>query len=122
MILDALQKLLDYLQKERHAQDEKTVAALNAINDALNETKKYIEFSGGQKCHDREREYQLSRLWDQASVAVLSVKAIDPGFPTALHEKALYWADTYEWTSEVAEKKKIKIEHVEQQIAKLLTP
>lgn len=120
MILDALEKLLAYFQKERHSQDEKTVAALNAINEALTETKKYIEFSGGEKCRDREKEFGLSKLWDKASVAVLSVRAVDPNFPTALHEKALYWADQFEWTDQKVEEKQIRINHIERQISNLL--
>ena len=120
MILDTLEKLLKYLQKERHSQDEKTVAALNAINEALTETKKYIEFSGGEKCRDREKEFGLSTLWDKASVAVLSVRAVDSNFPSSLHEKALYWADQNEWTNQKVEEKKIRISHVENQVSALL--
>ena len=121
MILGSLQKLLDYFQKERHLQDKNIIAALNAINLALIEAKKYMEFSGGQKSQDREKEYELSKLWDTASALVLSLRAVDPDFPNALHEKALYWADTHEWTNKKVEEKKIKIEHIEAQITKLLS-
>jgi hypothetical protein len=121
LIIDSLHKLLDFFQNERHTQDEKMVAALNAINAALIETKKYIEFSRGNKCHDREHEYELSKLCDVASAAVLSVRAIDPKFPNALHEKALYWADMNEWSNEEVETKKIKIAQIEEQITNLLS-
>lgn len=119
-MLSSLHKLLEYFQKERLEQDARTVNAINAISTALNETKKYIEESKGQKCFDRDAEYDLSNLWSAASAAVLCVRKVDPQFSAELYAKSLYWSGIEEWSEERSKDKKIRLIDVESQIEKLL--
>ena len=119
-MLSSLHKLLEYFQKERLEQDARTVNAINAISTALNETKKYLEKSQGQKCFDRDTEYDLSNLWSAASAAILCVRKADQQFSAELYAKSLYWSGVDEWSDAEARDKKIRLEDVESQIEKLL--
>ena len=47
---------------------------LTAIIVALLQTRRHIEQSDGVKCFDRGQEYELARLWKEASVRARHVK------------------------------------------------
>ena len=68
VLLEPLKNLLNILQAESHYQNDKKDEALSLINQALIETKRYIEESEGAKCFDRERERELAKLWSEASI------------------------------------------------------
>ncbi|MBQ4840039.1 hypothetical protein [Pseudoalteromonas luteoviolacea] len=120
-MLNSLHKLLDYFQKERLEQDNKTVEAITAISKALNETKKYLENSKGQKCYNRKKEFELSDLWSEASAAVYCVHKADKQFSIELYAKSLYWSGIDKWSEEETTNKKIRLEDIESQIESLLS-
>lgn len=101
-LLPPLAKLLAYLQRERHfssKQSEEKAAqkkeALEAILDALLETRKYQELASDAP--DREAEYKLSRLWGIASIKANGLFDIND----EASDKQQYWADLLRWPQDV---------------------
>lgn len=116
-MISPLQKLLDTFQRERHYKDQKKDEALLAIQHALIETRRYIEESGGVKCEDREREYELSQLWAQASV---KARHASSALAVRLNDKSMYWADELQWSQADVEKRGIELAEIQKQISVLL--
>jgi hypothetical protein len=117
VFLSPLQKLLNTFQSERHYTDEKKDAALLAINNALIETKRYIEESGGAKCFDRKREYDLAGLWAEAAT---KARHANHDLAFTLQDKSLYWSGKLEWSRGEVLKRKIDLESIHEQVQELL--
>lgn len=116
-LLSPLQSLLNTFQPERHYTDEKKDAALLAINEALIETKKYLEECADKKCSDRDREFKLSALWSNAAV---KARYASNELASRLQNKSLYWSGTLEWSREEVIDKKIDLESIQNEILSLL--
>lgn len=106
VLLAPLQNLLSYFQRDAQFKSAQKDAALAAIDTALTATLQYIEKSGGQKCFDRDAEYQLTTLWGDAA---RKVRHVSRDLSTRLQDKADYWADRLEWSSSEVIDRKISI-------------
>lgn len=113
--LGPLQNLLSSFQSERHYKDARKDEALSAIYDALIETKKYVELSGGTQ--DREKEYQLAQMWAAASV---KARHVSRELGIVMKGKSEYWSDTIEWSREEVVDKGIDFDALEDVISALL--
>lgn len=117
ILLTSLQNLLTFFQKERHYKDDKKDAALEAINTALISTRQYIEESQGQKCHDRLREFEISRLWADAAV---KSRHANEELAIRLNDKSAYWSDKLEWSEEERNIRKIDLISIQDEVKALL--
>jgi hypothetical protein len=115
-LIGPLQRVIGMFQNQRHYKDDKMDAALLSINDALIETKRYIEETDG-KGADRKREFELSKLWADASVKARHASADLAG---RLQDKSLYWSDTFEWSGEEVLSKKIDLDSIQAEVQALL--
>jgi hypothetical protein len=116
LFLSPLQGLLSTLQSERHYRDKNFDDAMLAIRNALLETKKHVELGGPER--DRAKEYELAKLWSDASI-----KARRAGMPfaDALSDKSEYWQDQEVWEEDQIIAKGIKFSQIEDQISDLLS-
>ncbi|SRR6266478_1390897 len=117
VLFGPLQNLLGTFQSERHYKDEKTDAALLAINKALIETKRYVEKSGGVNSFDRNEEYNLSQLWAEAAT---KARHASSELAARLQNKSLYWSEDLKWSSEEVLEKQIDFDSIQKQVQDLL--
>ncbi len=117
MFIEPLQNLLAWMQKERHLKDQQKDEALVAINSAILATKKYIELSGGEKCHDRNSEYELAQMWSHAAI---KARHASQELAVRLQDKSAYWSDQFEWSADEVLKRQIDLDGIQEQIRGLL--
>ena len=117
IFLGPLQNLLSWFQKERHFKDEKKDAALQAINKAIIATKRYIEESGGERCFDRTKEFELSELWADAAT---KARYASSELAIRLNDKSAYWTDRFEWSREEVLLKQIDLDSIHHEVNSLL--
>ena len=117
VLLEPLKNLLNILQAESHYQNDKKDEALSLINQALIETKRYIEESEGAKCFDRERERELAKLWSEASI---KTRYASRDFAASLQDKSFYWSDELKWSREEVMSKQIDIDSIQEQFRNLI--
>ena len=116
-LLNPLQGLLTYFQKDRHVRDDKKDAALLAMKKALIESRKYVEFSEGKNCFDREKEYELAQLWADAAV---KVRYASEDLAMRLNDKSAFWSDQFKWSRKEILERRIDFDSVEASINDLL--
>jgi hypothetical protein len=117
VLFGPLRSLLGAFQSERHYKDEKKDAALLAINQALIETKRYIEKSDSKNLFDRDEEYKLAHLWAEAAT---KARYASSQLAERLQNKALYWSEELKWSSEEVLSKQIDIDSIQEQVLDLL--
>jgi hypothetical protein len=117
VLFSPLQNLLSTFQAERHYTDDKKDAALQAINKALIETKRYIEKSGGANCSDRNQEYDLAQLWADAAT---KARYASGQLAERLNGKSLYWSEELKWSREEVLSKQIDLDSIQEQVLDLL--
>ena len=117
VLLSPLQGLLTTFQSERHHKEKQQDEALIAIQKALIATRQYIELSDGVKCADREKEYEISQLWAEASV---KSRHASEDLAMRLNDKSLYWSDNIEWSSQEVMDKGITLEEMQLQVESML--
>jgi len=117
VFLTPLQNLLAYFQKDAQFKSAQKDAALSAIDTALAATLKYIEKSNGQKCFDRDVEFELSGLWSDAAI---KVRHVSRDLSIRLMDKADYWADRLEWSSSEVMHRQIRIVEIRAAYRELL--
>ncbi len=115
--LGPLQGLINLFQSERHYRDDKKDAALSAINNALIETKRYLEESGGANCAERTREFKLSELWAEAAV---KSRHASGELALRLGDKSLYWSDNLKWSREEVLAKDVDLDSIQAQVRELM--
>jgi hypothetical protein len=117
LFIEPLQNLLSWMQKERHLRSQQKDEALVAINAAILATKKYIEESGGVKCHDRQKEYELAQIWSDAAI---KARHASEDLAVRLQDKSAYWSDSFEWSSNEVFARQIDLGDIQQQVRDLL--
>lgn len=117
LFIEPLQNLLSWMQKERHLKDQRIDEALVAINSAMLATKKYIEQSGGVKCHDRQLEYELAQMWSNAAI---KARHASQELAARLQDKSAYWSDQFEWSTDEVFERQIDLGGLQQQVRDLL--
>lgn len=114
ILLSPLQSILDTFQSKKHYQNKNVDSTLLSIKKALLETKKYIETSN--ETRDRNKEYELSELWVEASIKAKRAK-MDW---IILDKKSKYWEDSNIWSKKRVLDNGIDIPSMEKQIDILL--
>jgi hypothetical protein len=96
---------------------EKTDHALLALYAALAETKAYIADRGKGKRRDRQREFEIAKLWHSASIPL---RVIDKAFAERCFLKGSYWMEPDTWDKKRIEEKGIAVDSVFEATRKLL--
>ena len=117
VLLAPLQNLLNTFQAERHYKDDKKDAALSAINTALIETKKYIEESTARAAVDRNREFDLAKLWGEAAV---KARLANSEMANRLQDKSLYWSEQLKWSKEEVLAKRIDLDSLHETVREMM--
>jgi hypothetical protein len=112
-----IKDFIDMVAKRGAAKETAVGEALTALREAILATKEYEERSGGQKCFDREAEYQLSRLWGTASD---KARKANNDLAIRLNLKVSYWSDVRQWTPAEVSAHRISLASFEDEIEKLL--
>jgi hypothetical protein len=108
-IFDRLLTTLGLIRDGKRQRNDKTDQALSMLYVALNETKSYAEYLQIGKRRNRKREYQIARLWDDASIPL---RYIDKEFAMRCCEKSNYWMSPQVWTNDQIEKKGITLDQM----------
>lgn len=108
-LFDKILAGLGLLREGQKTRNEKTDHALLALYVALTETKSYIESREKGKRRNREREFELARLWHNASIPL---RAIDKEFANRCFLKGSYWLEPDTWDKERIEDTGIAINSV----------
>ena len=116
-MLKGLVELLKYFRDEDHWESEKKDAALNAIRDALQETKVYITRLNNGSEEDRDKEIELSNLWSKASIAT---RHVDRELAKRLGTKGNYWLAPETWTLDDIYEEDIKLERIDAELSEML--
>ena len=101
-------------QKQR---TEKVDHALLALYTALSETRAYITDREKGKRRNHEREFEIARLWQSASIPL---RTIDKEFAERCFDKGGYWMEPDIWDKKLIEEKGIAIDAVFDATRKLL--
>lgn len=112
-----LTELLKYFRDERHWESERKEAALNAIRDALQETKAYITLLNNGSEKDKAKELELSNLWSIASIAA---RHIDRELAKRLGVKGNYWLESETWSLDDIYDANIKLERIDAELSEML--
>jgi hypothetical protein len=103
------------MQRQAHnrARDQEK-AAIEAIYRAANETRQYINrvsepYGRGNESRDRDKEDELSRLWMEASNAMLDVSI---GLADRCMIKSGYWNEPENWTTEEVQVADISLDSI----------
>lgn len=97
--------------------DEAVAEALTAIRTAILETKQYEERSNGEKCFDRSAEFELSKLWGEASD---KARKANNDLALRLNAKVRYWSDKRQWTRAEISAHRISLTSLEDAMEELL--
>ncbi len=117
VMLGPLQKLLEYFQRDRHHQSKQKDDALASLQLALTNTLQYVERSNGEKCLDRETEYELSQAWGDAAI---KMRHVSRELAERLDNKAQYWADQLKWSQEEVIDKRIRLTEMREELHRLI--
>lgn len=114
VFLGPLETLLKYFQKDHHHRSEAKDAALLALNEALVETKEYLELTRA----DRAEEYRLASLWGAAAV---KARHASTELAVRLQDKSIYWSDRFKWSRDEVVRRRIDFDALERDFRRLLT-
>jgi hypothetical protein len=115
-VITALQKMLDYLQRDRKTQDLQKDEALKALLNAITKTLTHLD-SRGDGVAFRDAEIELSRLWNEAAI---QMRHVSKGLAIRLSDKADYWAARIEWSPEEIAAKQIRLAEIRDEFRKLV--
>ena len=118
VVLGPPQRLLEYFQRDRHHHDAQKDEAIAALQEAIIQTLEYLEASDGEKCFDRDVEFQLSRRWNEAA---RRIRHVSRGLSERLQEKAFYWADQLDWSANEVAAKRIELTGICDELRRLVS-
>ncbi|MHB8868729.1 MAG: hypothetical protein ACYC6T_05880 [Thermoleophilia bacterium] len=108
-LFDKVLAVIGLIRSGKKERSGKVDRALMALYTALAETKAYITEQEGGAPRDRQRESQLARLWQTASIPL---REIEPELAERCFEKGGFWMDSDTWDAERIRSKGIAIESV----------
>lgn len=88
-----------------------------AVNVALVESMRYVESQEVGGPQNREKEYELGRLWREAAIKIMYV---DKGLSSTFNEKSMYWLERFRWSREEVLRKRIDFLAVHEEVAALM--
>ena len=112
-----IKDFIDFVIQRGAAKDEAVGEALRAIRAAILATKEYEERSNGQKCFDRVAEFELSKMWGEASD---KARKANNDLALRLNAKVRYWSDQRQWTPDEINSHRISLASFEDALDELL--
>jgi hypothetical protein len=121
---------IEFIRSGSSVKNEKYERALEAVWEALNETKIYIGSierrmanpdhspTDPERARKDEAEAQLSRLWKNAA---LKIRHYDPDLASRLTRKADYWANPDKWSAADVIRARITIDEVDNEATLLMS-
>lgn len=110
-VLDRINWLIGRFAEREDRNIERKQGAIDALLDALTETRIYFGTQRIERKRNRQKEEELSRLWSEAS---RKVKPIDEDLAHRCYVKGTYWADPIGWGEKDFLEAGIAIEQVEE--------
>ena len=116
-LFDKLLTGLGLLREGQKSRSAKTDAALIALYKALNQTKPYLDLraNGGER--NRDREFEIARIWQDASIPL---REIDPKLAERCFIKGGYWMEPETWDDTTIKQKGIAFAQVFESTRELL--
>lgn len=116
-IFDKVLNVLGLIRQRNLKRDEKIDTALHSLYVALSETKIYtLELKGGSE-RNRDKEYNLAKLWHDASVPL---RTIEPELARKCFLKGSYWLEPDAWSQAKVEENQIALDKVFEETRELL--
>jgi hypothetical protein len=117
-LFDKALSVLGLIRDKKRKRTERTDQALHALYAALAETRAYIsELENGQPSN-REKEFEIARLWNDSSVPL---REIDLRLAERCFEKSGYWMGPGAWDPARIQANGIAIEGMFEATRQLLT-
>ncbi len=108
-LFDRLLAAIGLIKEKQKARTIRTDVGLYALYAALNETKAYISSLNLGKERDRDREFSIAKLWQDASVPL---RKVDPELAKRCFDKGSYWWEPEAWSELMIHQKKIGLNQV----------
>jgi len=117
-LLDKLLGMVPSLLELKKENKALANSAISALSSAITETSIYFSYikGGGEK--DREREFELGRLWEAAA---LTLHDIDPELAALCEQKSEAWISPDFWPKEKIDDHGIRLSDVKDKYRKLRT-
>ena len=116
-LFDRLLTAIGLIREKQKARTIRTDEGLYALYAALNETKAYVSSLNSGKEKDRNREYAIAKLWQDASVPL---RKVDPELAKRCFDKGSYWWEPEAWSKLMINRKKIGLNQVIKSARELL--
>jgi len=116
-IFDKFLKILGLIREGEIKRDEKIDKSLKALYKALNETKSYVASLNEGNARNRQKEYDIAYMWQEASVPI---RHIDPDLAYRCFLKGSYWLEPESWSEARLEESRIALDQVLDSIKSLL--
>jgi hypothetical protein len=116
-IFDRLLAAIGLLRAKKKERRKKTDQALYALYVAVNETKAYMSYLESGNKRDKNREFAIAKLWQDASVPL---RQVDRDLARRCFDKGSYWLERDAWTELMINRKQIGLDQVIESIRDLL--
>lgn len=110
--------IIKEMKSQNVVDEDKYDLALLSLYAATTETKNYISSITNVKKHDKEKELQLSELWNKAGV---NLRRINNNLAYRCIVKADYWSNPNEWTDDDINESNISLNKIIQESIDLMT-
>src|SRR5687768_8823357 len=118
-ILDGLSKILGPIATASKERSQMKDEALRAISHALDETYLYYRDLDHGRLQNRDKEAMLVKYW---SAAAISLRHFDQRLARICDDKAEYWVNPENYSSEDIQNLEIGLDSVRQAYKKMLKP
>lgn len=113
-IFDKILNIIGLVKSGKLRRDDKIDSALKQIHEALVQTQLYLRKNS---MRDADKEFQLSKLWYQASIPL---RHVDKGLANICNLKGGYWSNPDAWDDLETGEYDIAISNVETKVRELL--
>ena len=116
-LFDRLLAAIGLIREKQKTRTIRTDEGLYALYTALNETKAYVSSLNSGKERDRNREFAIAKLWQDASVPI---RKVDPKLAERCFDKGSYWYEPEAWSQLMIHRKEIGLDQVIESTRELL--
>ena len=116
-LFDRLLAAIGLIREKQKTRTTSIDQGLYALYAALNETKAYVSSLNSGKERDRNREFAIAKLWQDASVPL---RKVDPELAKRCFDKGSYWWEPEAWSELMINHKKIGLNQVIKSARELL--
>lgn len=115
-VIERINWLIDRFAEREDKRTQQLTEGIDALVEALMETRLYYGTYRQTLIRDRKREEKLSRIWVKTSN---KLRRVDEDLADRCNMKGQYWADPQTWTDNEYASAIISIENVERALIKL---